>query len=290
MVTTVTIEKEKTNPAAATGIRDWQEYVVSCRAVMDRTQAFIEDTTCDEMINWGAGPETVPKLPPETVAKMVESGIGTSGIFTVVEPADLDAYRSYMNKPLTIPEKPEVAAILVDYNRGNPITRYQEGFVSVKAMCPDGRESWLVVSMPVPNLLMCYMGVAWGLPQYVADEMTVSPTRAEVKYQGEIRFSLELTSGPVEETEDALRARVAAAMGNAISFHPTKGGTCLFRWFGRGGGGTKFVDVQTGMVKVYVRAEDPWSRLIPANSVTPGLFQRIVATGGGDFVWEKVKG
>ena len=290
MVTTVTIEKEKAKPAAAAGIRDWQEYLVSCRAVMDRTKAFFDDPTTDEMVNWGAGPGTVPKLPRETVERMVKAGIGTSGIFTAVEPADLNVYRSYMHGPLTMPARPEVAAILVDYNRGSELTRYQEGFVSVKAMCPDGRESWLVVSMPVPNLLMCYTGVAWGLPKYVADEMTVTPTKAEVKYQGDVRFSLELAPGPVEESEDALRARVTAAMGNALSFHPLNGGACLFRWFGRSGGGARFEDVRTGMAKVHVRPEDPWSRLFPAAPVTPGLFQRTIATGGGDFVWQKVKG
>lgn len=44
----------------------------------------------------------------------------------------------------------------------------------------------------------------------------------------------------------------------------------------------------TAMVKVYVRPQDRWAALFPANSETPGFYRRVVATGGGDMVWEKV--
>lgn len=99
------------------------------------------------------------------------------------------------------------------------------------------------------------------------------------------------------ESEDALRKRIAVALpvtsvegATAIIFHPSKGGGRPVRLFSRGGGANRFVDVQTGMVKVYVRPEDPWAGLIPANCVAPGFYQRAVAAGGGDFVWQKVKG
>ena len=52
----------------------------------------------------------------------------------------------------------------------------------------------------------------------------------------------------------------------------------------------KFVDWQAGVVKVYVRPEDPWSGLIAPDSVTPGVYQRTINTGDGDIVSEKVKG
>ena len=291
MVTTVTIPKEKAKGVRTADIKDEQEYIAMGRPVVDRIREFIEDPTRDELLNMGAGPSGGRTIAEEMVDKMVAAGIGTSGIFTVVEPADLELYRSFLYPPLSMPEKPEVAVILVDYNHtGNPITRYQEGFVSVKGKCPDGDETWLVISMPVPNVLMCYMGVAWGLPKYVADEMTVTPTKAEVKYEGEVRLSLELTPGPVDESDEVLSARIAIAMGNAATFHPAKGGACLVRWFGRGRGGVRVPEWQTGMVKVYVRPEDPWAGLIPADSVTPGFYRRVVPTGGGDMVWQKIKG
>jgi hypothetical protein len=290
MVTTVTVSREKANPAGPADIKDEQEYLVSCRKTMDAVQRFVEDRASDKLINMGRGPGVVPALPPERIDEMVRAGIGTSGIFTVVEPADLDLYRSYLQPPLTMPEKPEVSVMLVDFNRGNPVTRYQEGWILIKALCPDGKEGRFVVSMPVPNLLMCWMGVGWGLPKYVADEMTVTPTKAEVFYEGEVRYSLEMTPGPVED-EASLRTRVISGIGPMLTFHPTTYGSCLLRiGVGVGGGGGKIVDVQTGMVKSYIRPEDPWSGLIPTDLVAPGVYQRLVAGGGGDSVWEKVKG
>jgi len=287
MVTTVTIPKEKTKGVSRADIKDELDRLVLSRIIIDRVRQFVEDPGTDELLNMGGG--TRPALPPEKVDEMAKAGVGTSGIFTAVEPADLELYRSFMYPPLSMPDKPEVGVILVDYNHtGNPVMRYQEGFVSVKAMCPDGKEGWLVLSMPVPTFYHCLEGNCWGLPKYVADEMTVTPTKAEVIYEGEVRLSLELTPGPVEEDEGALRARIAVAM-SAVTFHPTKGGACLIRWFGRGGGPPRVAEWQTGMVKVYVRPEDPWAGLIPANSVTPGFHQRVVG-GGGDIIFQKVKG
>jgi len=289
MVTTVTVSKEKLHPVDFADINDEQEYLVSERKTMDATRRFVEDRTCDELVNNGRGPGVWKAISPERIEEMVKAGIGTSGIYTVVEPADLDLYRSYLQPPLIMPEKPLVSCMLVDFNRGNPVTRYQEGWILINAMCPDGKEGRLVVSMPVPNLLMCVSGVAWGLPKYVADEMTVSPTKTEVIYEGKVRYSLNMTPGPVED-EDAVRAKISSAIFPFLTFHPTTYGNCLLRIGGRGGGGSKAVDVQTGMVKAYIRPEDPWSCLIPTNSVTPGLYQRVIATSGGDSVLEKVKG
>lgn len=99
------------------------------------------------------------------------------------------------------------------------------------------------------------------------------------------------------ESEDALRKRIAVALpvtsvegANALLFHPSKGGGRLVRLFSRGGGDNRFVDVQTGMVKAHVMLEDPWAGIRPAHCVAPGFYQRAVAAGGGDFVWQKVKG
>jgi len=290
-ITTVTVPKEKAKPAGLGNPKDEQEHLVGGRALVERTQAFVEDPNVDEMINWGAGPGKGRGLPADVAEEWNKNGMGTHGLFTVLEPADLELYRSYISEPLSMPEKPEVSVILVDYHRGNPVTRYQEGWIMVKAKAPTGKEGWLSVSVPVPTLLMCYMGIAWGIPKYVADEMTVTPAKAEVKYEGEVRLSLELTPGAVVDEED-LKKRGMFGMDNAFTFHPKKdGGTCLINWFGRGGDGSRagVVEWQTGMVKVYVRPQDPWAGLIPAGSSTSGIYQRVIPVGGGDFVWQKVK-
>ena len=288
MVTTVTIPEDKAKPLSVDEVKDEQEYLARCRAIMDVTGAFIADPTRDELINWGAGPGAVSKLSPEKLEEQIKAGIGSAGISIMVEPVDLELYRSFIYPPLSMPEKPEVGVSLWDFNRSNPITRFQEGRVTVKAMCPDGKEAWLVISVPVPNLLMCYMGVVWGWPKYVADEMTVTPTRAEVIYEGEVRLSLEFTPGGVDEA--ALKDRGIFEFGKECSFHVDKGGACLFRITSRGGESYKVAEWQAGMVKVYMRPEDPWAGLIPANSVVPGVYQRFLATGGSDYLWQKVKG
>ena len=289
MVTTVTIPKDKAKPIGVDEVKDKQEYLARCRGIMDVTGAFIADPTQDELVNWGAGPGAAPKLSPEELEKQIKAGVGSAGISIMVEPADLELYRSFIYPPLSMPEKPEVGISIWDFHRPNPITRFQEGRVTVKALCPDGKENLLVISVPVPNLLMCYMGVVWGWPKYVADSMTVTPTKAEVIYEGDVRLSLELTPDSSLD-EAALKERGIFEFGKECSFHVDKGGACLFRITSRGGEGSKVVEWQAGMVKVYMRPEDPWAGLIPANSVIPGVYQRFLATGGGDYLWQKVKG
>lgn len=287
MVTTVTVPKDVTFPLG-NEIKDAQDHFLGCRRVMDVTGAFIADPSKGELINWGAGPGTVPKLSAEKLEAQIKAGLGASGISITTEPADLELYRSFVYPPLSMPEKPEVGVSLWDFNR-NPITRFQEGRVSVKVLCPDGQENWLVISVPVPNLLMCYMGVVWGWPKYVADSITVTPTNAEVIYEGAVRLSLEMTPGGGVD-EAALRERGTFEFGKECSFHVDRGGTSLIRLFRRGGEARPVPEWEAGMVKVYMRPEDPWAGLIPANAVVPGVFQRFLDPGGGDYVWQKVKG
>ena len=189
-------------PTAST-VQSEVDRLVDGRFRVARLQRFVADSSRREMV--------VPHTPltPEQVA----SGLGTSGIFTVVEPPDLDLYRSYVPEPLRMPAVPEVAMTLVDFNRGNPATRYPEGWVPVKATRPDnGKDLWVVASMPVANVLTAYIGLVWGLPKYIADEMTIARDRSVVLYEGSVRFSLELTPGHVPD-EQALRERICAIHG-----------------------------------------------------------------------------
>ena len=114
--------------------------LVDGRFRVARLQRFVADASRREMV--------VPSAPMS--ANAVRSGAGTSGIYTVVEPPDLDLYRSYIPDPLRMPATPEVALALVDFNSGNPAIRYPEGWVLVKATRPDnGADLWVVASMPV---------------------------------------------------------------------------------------------------------------------------------------------
>lgn len=290
MTTMVGIPKDKVEAGLADKgkIEDVEGRQVMSRIIIDRVREFVEDPETDELLNMGRGPGRA--LPPEKIEEMSKAGFGQSGIWTAVEPADLELYRSYLRPPLSMPEKPEVVLALVDQNPGNPVMRYLEGFIQIKAMCPDGKEGWPLISMPVPTFYHCLEGNCWGMPKYVADEMTVTPTKAEVIYESKVRLSLELTPGPVDESDDALRGRMTVAMANIVSFHPSKSGGCLLRVTGSGGSPPAIPDWQTGMVKVHVMPEEAWAGLIPVGSVSPGFYQRRLGGGGKGSVFQKIKG
>ncbi len=264
-------------PTAST-VQSEVDRLVDGRFRVARLQRFVADSSRREMI--------VPHTPlsPEQVA----SGLGTSGIFTVVEPPDLDLYRSYIPDPLRMPAVPEVALTLVDFNRGNPATRYPEGWVLVKATRPDnGKDLWVVASMPVANVLTAYIGLVWGLPKYIADEMTIARDRAEVIYEGAVRFSLELTPGHVAD-ESALSDRIGAIheLGQ-LQPHAGKRGQVLIHGFGRGTQ-LQTAEWEPGTVRAYVSPDDPCAGLIPTDSETPGVFQRVADTGHGETIWQKI--
>ena len=187
-----------------------------------------------------------------------------------------------------MPVIPEVALVLVDFNMGNPVTRYPEGWVLVKATRPDnGMDLWIVASMPVANVLTAYIALVWGLPKYVADEMTIGRERAEVIYEGAVRFSLELTPGAVPD-EPGLRERIGA-IHELRQFQPHAGkqGQVPIHSFGKGMQ-IRAAEWEPGIVRAYVSPDDPWAGLIPAGSESPGAFQRVVDTGHGETHWQKI--
>jgi hypothetical protein len=272
-------------------IKDRTDRLVLARELIDRFKVFIEDSTRNEM--WTQH----PKLSPEKIDERIKAGPWTYRHSTVIEPADLDLYRSYMYPPLSMPKKPEVMISFIERDERPGIFKYfMEGRVLVKAKRPDGIESWLVVSVPCPSFFMALEGVCWGWPKYVADEMTVTPTKAEVIYQGEVRMSMDFTPGGVDEaTEKELKERGNFEAGNTVAFHVYRGGGCLVGKHPlspKGDvGGIKVVEWQAGMHKVYLRPmdQDPCAGLIPANSVTPGVYQVIFSIGGGESGRLKIK-
>ena len=174
----------------------------------------------------------------------------------------------------------------------NHTVAFLEGRVMVKALCPDGIESWLVISVPVPNFHTALEGNCWGWPKYVCDEMTVSHDRSEVIYEGKVRLSMDFTPGGVDEGTIRLLKERGTESGNTVSFHIDGGGMCLIRQ-GRGDGSGRakmhFAEWEAGMVRTYMRPEDRCAGLIPEDCVTPGVWQRSFGLGGGEGVMCKVK-
>ena len=267
------------------------------RIGLDRVEQYANDPNETWLVNMGRGPghRLVATPTPEQLEEMIANGAGTRGIFTVIEPADLDLYRSLLPAPLKMPKHPIVGATLLDMNTHGRVNRFLEGRLSIKALCPDGLESWLVISTPVPYNLQCREGVIWGWPKYVADHISFSreenSARAEVIYQGEERYSLEFTAGPVKD-ELALKALGKVEGGNTVSWHWIQGGAVLMRQ-GRGPGfdtgpEPRIIDWQAGQVTVHIRQSDKWAGLIPEDSVTDGYYQKFIGGGGGDSIWTKL--
>ena len=231
----------------------------------------------------GPGWPTVLALTDEECAELAKAGAGSYGHCTIIEPVDLDLYESYMYAPLKMPEKPEIMLSYWDMNRG--VAPFMEGRVMVKALCPDGIESWLVISVPVPNFHTCLNGNCWGWPKYVCDEMTVEKDRSEAIYEGKVRLSMDFSPDCVDEaTVKKLKAQGTEG-GNTISFAIDGGTGCLMRQ-GRGPVNTNpdknyFVEWEAGMITTYMRPEDKFSRMLPDPCVTAGFWQWAIGRGGG---------
>lgn len=259
-----------------------QDREIFARILLENVARWIADPDRDEIINMDVDRVESPRLTPEQVEEMDKSGAGSFGHTTVIEPADLDLYESYMYPPLAMPEKPEVMVSYWDMNNKIP---FLEGRVMVKALCPDGVESWLVISVPVPNFHTALEGNCWGWPKYVCDEMTVEKERSEVIYEGKVRLSMDFTPGGVDDATIRRLKEQGTEGGNTVSFHIDGGGMCLIRQGRPGGRGrqeTHFAEWEPGMVRTWMRPEDPWAGLIPEDCVTPGVWQRSFGLGGGE--------
>ena len=271
-------------------IKNDLDRMIFARILLENVARWIADPSRDEIVNMDVDRAESPILTPEQAEQMSKAGAGTFGHTTVIEPADLDLYESYMYPPLAMPEKPEVMVSYWDMN--NHTVAFLEGRVMVKALCPDGIESWLVISVPVPNFHTALEGNCWGWPKYVCDEMTVSHDRSEVIYEGKVRLSMDFTPGGVDEGTIKLLKERGTESGNTVSFHIDGGGMCLIRQ-GRGDGSGRakmhFAEWEAGMVRTYMRPEDRCAGLIPEDCVTPGVWQRSFGLGGGEGVMCKVK-
>ena len=271
-------------------IKNDLDRMIFARILLENVARWIADPSRDEIVNMDVDRAESPILTPEQAEQMSKAGAGTFGHTTVIEPADLDLYESYMYPPLAMPEKPEVMVSYWDMN--NHTAAFLEGRVMVKALCPDGIESWLVISVPVPNFHTALEGNCWGWPKYVCDEMTVSHDRSEVIYEGKVRLSMDFTPGGVDEGTIKLLKERGTESGNTVSFHIDGGGMCLIRQ-GRGDGSGRakmhFAEWEAGMVRTYMRPEDRCAGLIPEDCVTPGVWQRSFGLGGGEGVMCKVK-
>lgn len=216
------------------------------------------------------------------------------GIYTAMEPADLELYRELLPDELDMPDQPVVALFIVDYVIvvPYPMGPYLEGAVALSCKY-KGEDGWHVLTMPVTTKVACEGGRAIGFPKYVADEITLFKKGAgmmgEVRHEGVVRLSLEYTKGLSRELEDYekefMGGGVSRLEDSVFQLAPPDEGPTLNRILLKPVVPANWESEQ-GMVNIHISPDDPWAGLVPDGAVSPGLFQTF--TGGNNMVSEKV--
>ncbi len=271
---------------APADIKDETDREILARVLLENVRRWIADPDRDVIYGMDLPQaDPAPELTEEQLAGLAKQGKGTMGHTTIFEPYDLELYESFCYPPLRMPAKPQVMISYWDMN--NEPVNFIEGRFMIKVLCPDGLESWLVLLIPVPNFYTALEGNCWGWPKYVADEMTVEKDHSEVVYEGKPSWTMDFTPGGVDEATIAQLKENGTEGGNTVSFHINGGGMTLIR---QGQGpeqaresylGSYFAEWEPGMIKTWIRPEDPVSGLLPPDCVTPGVWQRTIRRGGG---------
>ena len=278
-------EKFKNGQPSFADMKDEQDREILARVLLENVRNWI-DSDEEVMGNMAGGSSAAPPpvLTEEECAAMAEAGEGTMGHTCIIDDiADLDLYEKYMYPPLRMPKKPQLMVSYWDMN--NKPVNFIEGRIMVKALCPDGIESWLVINVPVPNFYTAVEGNCWGWPKYVCDEMNVAKEHSDCIYEGKPSLTLDFSPGGLDDATIQELKENGTEMGNTVSFHiPTMsvGKNTLLRQ-GSGpsdvGKGLYYAEWDAGMIKVWGRPEDQWSALLPENCEVPGVWQRTIRTG-----------
>lgn len=240
--------------------------IVQCRKALQRVQAFVDDA---RQTHTGLG--SLGRT-PEMTRQQAERGLGTRGMFTSFAPADLDLYASLVRHPLRMPSVPQVLFQLVDHNTGQEATRYQESFLFIRVNCPDGRDAWQMASVSVVSEIMCIMGLAWGLPKYLADEITIGDDCGEVRYEGDVRLAAAFA--PDAAVEERIAGQTFGIGEPAVRFNPSSSGESVL--VGRKFIDTALVERTSGWVTVRFGATEPLRPLLPENARFAGAWQRYL--------------
>ena len=264
-----------------------EEFAYGAGQTIARLRAMLDDDSIDLIVNRGAGPH--PPQKPRDVERLRETGAGTFGIFTAIEPDDLDLYRRILPAHFSMPDRPVLSLINVDYNQPNPIVRYKEGMVMLRGVGADGEGTWYVHSMPVETWLMLVMGHDWGFRKELFD-MTVERDRTTVhRPDGQLYMSLELTSEACPDDTDWLIPQAHCGGHNDMAvIDPHNPDTVLrFGWTGA----PEVLEETKRQVRITVDRSLDWAGLVPEGTTAPGYFQRyaIVDGIGGDATIKEVR-
>lgn len=224
------------------------------------------------------------------------------GIFTLVAPADMVAYREMLPGKFALPEQPMVGVFVVDYLDTEPwpitptkfLGSYLEAAVFLR--CDYGDVTgWYCLVMPVTTEAAEIGGRRMGFPKYVADRIVVEPVpggwTGVVEHAGEERISLQLTAMPEHEITDLLplqeefiRGRGDAALRTPIILlkPPLKGPEVNVLRCSPPGLATR----QAGVVSISLA--EPYDGLVARGTMAPGLFQRFTIGDESGPSWTQI--
>jgi hypothetical protein len=206
------------------------------------------------------------------------------GIYTMVEPVDLELYRKLLPPPLEMPDKPVVSLFVVDYTEVHPwpMTPYLEGAVFLRCKY-KGQEGWHCKTMPVTRWVPNQGGRALGFPKYVTKTVSLDPDgdkwKGEVKDKGRLKLLLEFSPGLTRELIPQEAAILEAGPGKALAdpaflFVPPDNGSLFQK--------VEMVNVvqpvwtaSPGMVKIDIGPDEPWAGLVAPGTISPGFFAKF---------------
>ncbi len=251
---------------------------------IQRLRTFFADDTQTEMYNWGAGPRTPANV--DMSKRTFAENVGRFGIFVAFEPADVKLYRALLPKNFDMPKEPVVSLVNVDYNQSNPVTRYREGMVMLKAVARDGEETWYVHSMPVEDWLMLMMGHDWGFRKEIFDMKVTREKTTVHRPNGEVFMALELTDEPWGDDSSVIIAEGGAGGINNMAVVYPRNIDMVLRFSNTGN--PHPLDQEKRVVKITAGTNLDWAGLVPKSGTAPGMYQRFVYDGGKSHI-KKIK-
>ncbi len=257
-----------------------EEYAYKMGQYVAHLRSLLDDDSIEMIWNGGAGPGK--NLFKPDVEQLKRAKLEPFGIFTAFEPVDLALYRRLLPVNFSMPERPVVSLVNLDYNQTNPIVRYREGMVYLKGVGADGEESWYVHTVPVETWLMLVIGHDWGFRKDLYD-MTVTPQYSTVlQRNGDLYMSLELTdtSCPAD-TEWLIPQNHCGGHNNIAVIYPKDPDLMLrFGWTGEG----VALEDDKKLVKISVNPGLDWAGLVPEGAIAPGYYQRYTIVGGDAYI------
>ncbi len=211
------------------------------------------------------------------------------GIVTMVEPADLTLYRELLPEQFSMPDQPMVGVFVIDYldtepwlvTFTRPLRPYLEASIFLRCKYMD-EAGWYSLTMPVTTKAANIGGRRIGFPKYVADSIVLDQTDTgwigKVVHQGKSPISLEFTAEPLANIGELVPIHDEFMKGRGEA--ELKGPVILLVPPGEGPkvrvnscSPPPLASRETGMVRIVLA--EPWNGLVPAGTVSPGLFQRF---------------